>query len=58
MCWIGAPGFQNQTEPFSLRGRVRWERGYHTRGVSRAAGPRYGSKDRSESRPYSMWRDR
>jgi hypothetical protein len=28
---------------------VRWERGYHTRGVS-LAGPRYGSKDTSEAR--------
>jgi hypothetical protein len=45
--WIGAQGFTESDRAVLLEEDVRWERGYHTRGVS-LAGPR-GSKD-SEAR--------
>jgi hypothetical protein len=61
MCWIGLARkvSQNKSEPFSSRRTCAGERGYHTRGVSRACWASL-SKQRyfqSESRPYSMWRD-
>jgi hypothetical protein len=50
MCWIGlARKVSESDRAVLLEEDVRWERGYHTRGVSRA-GPRYGSKDTSEAR--------
>jgi hypothetical protein len=37
MCWIGlAQGFTESDRAVLLEEDVRWERGYHTRGVSRA----------------------
>jgi hypothetical protein len=51
--------FQNQTEPFSLR-RTCAGSAVITRGVSRACWASLWKQRyfRSESRPYSMWRDR
>jgi hypothetical protein len=45
MCWIGLQGFSESVRAVLLEEDVRWERGYHTRGVSRACWARYGSKD-------------
>ncbi len=56
---LAAQGFKNQSEPFSLR-MCAGERGNHIRGVSRACWASLSKQRyfRSESHPYSMWRDR